>query len=176
MRGTKNPDLGKIVALEPDLVVANEEENRRPDLDALREAGLNVWVTRVRTVPEAFSSLRRLITVACGAAEPEWLGEAEKKAWSETRNEHRREAFVAIWRRPWMVVGRDTFAGDVLSRLGVDNVFADHPERIRRSAWMNCVRREWISRCCPTSPIVSPATTVRRPSPRCRVRWSAGAI
>ncbi|MDP9826878.1 ABC-type Fe3+-hydroxamate transport system substrate-binding protein [Kineosporia succinea] len=128
VRGTKNPDLGKIVALEPDLVVANEEENRRPDLDALREAGLNVWVTRVRTVPEAFSSLRRLITVACGAAEPEWLGEAEK-AWSETRNEHRREAFVAIWRRPWMVVGRDTFAGDVLSRLGVDNVFADHPER-----------------------------------------------
>ena len=38
-------------------------------------------------------------------------------------------AFVPIWRRPWMVLGRDTFAGDMLARLGVRNVYADHAER-----------------------------------------------
>lgn len=50
IRGTKNPDVAAVVALRPDLVLANAEENRDPDLRALREAGLPVWVTDVRTV------------------------------------------------------------------------------------------------------------------------------
>jgi ABC-type Fe3+-hydroxamate transport system substrate-binding protein len=38
-------------------------------------------------------------------------------------------AAVPIWRRPWMVIGSDTFAGDVLAHLGVANVFADAEDR-----------------------------------------------
>ena len=53
-----------IVALAPDLVLANEEENRAADLDALREAGIAVWVTQVRTVDEAFTSLARMLLLA----------------------------------------------------------------------------------------------------------------
>ena len=45
VRGTKNPDVERIVSLAPDLVVANEEENREADLAALRSAGLEVLVT-----------------------------------------------------------------------------------------------------------------------------------
>src|SRR3954464_4482310 len=48
IRGTKNPDVDRIVGLAPDLVVANAEENRAPDLDALRGAGVAVYVTDVR--------------------------------------------------------------------------------------------------------------------------------
>ncbi|MDQ3503241.1 MAG: helical backbone metal receptor, partial [Actinomycetota bacterium] len=44
----------------------------------------------------------------------------------------RRSAVVPIWRRPWMALGRDTFAGDLLSRLGVDNVLAGSPQRYPR--------------------------------------------
>jgi ABC-type Fe3+-hydroxamate transport system substrate-binding protein len=44
----------------------------------------------------------------------------------------RRRAVVPIWRKPWMALGRDTFAGDVLSRLGVDNVLGDHDDRYPR--------------------------------------------
>src|SRR4051812_49843114 len=50
VKGTKNPDVGAIGALRPDLVLANAEENRQPDLDALRAVGLSVWVTDVRTL------------------------------------------------------------------------------------------------------------------------------
>lgn len=128
VRGTKNPDLDRIIALRPDLVLANEEENRQPDLETLRAAGLNVWVTQVRTVPEAFTSLRRMLTVACRLQAPQWLEDAET-AWKQVTPRTRRRAVVPIWRRPWMVVGRDTFTGDVLARLGVDNIFADHDER-----------------------------------------------
>jgi hypothetical protein len=70
---------------------------------------------------------------ACGAkSRPRWLDEAET-AWSALpAPQTRTTAVVPIWRRPWMVLGRDTFAGDVLSRLGVDNLYATHPERYPR--------------------------------------------
>jgi ABC-type Fe3+-hydroxamate transport system substrate-binding protein len=134
--GTKNPDVAAIVALAPDLVVANEEENRRIDLEALRAAGLAVWVTKIRTVPEALVSLRRMLTIACRCESPDWLARSDT-AWNgpvagpvaRTVSAHRGTAVIPIWRRPWMVIGRDTFAGDVLARLGVANAFARHPER-----------------------------------------------
>ncbi|MFG2787711.1 helical backbone metal receptor [Streptomyces sp. NPDC048419] len=130
--GTKNPKLDRVLALAPDLVVANEEENREPDLAALRAAGVEVLVTEVRDVARAFGELERVLR-ACGAASrPRWLDEAER-AWSELPPPERRTtAVVPIWRRPWMVLGRDTFAGDVLSRLGVDHVYAAHPDRYPR--------------------------------------------
>ncbi|MFD4601102.1 helical backbone metal receptor [Streptomyces sp. NPDC058464] len=130
--GTKNPDLDRILALAPDLVIANEEENRAPDLDALRTAGLAVLVTEVRSVPQAFDELDRVLT-ACGArTRPRWLDEAER-AWSApVPAGPRTTAVVPVWRRPWMVLGRDTFAGDVLARLGVPNLFEGHPERYPR--------------------------------------------
>jgi ABC-type Fe3+-hydroxamate transport system substrate-binding protein len=128
VRGTKNPDVETIERLRPDVVLANEEENRAPDIEAMRAAGLAVWVTRIRTVEEAFASLARMFTVACRAAVPGWLTRAEE-VWREPYRGPRRTAIIPIWRRPWMVVGRDTFTGDVLARLGIDNLYANHPER-----------------------------------------------
>jgi hypothetical protein len=66
--GTKSPDVAAIAALAPDLVVANEEENRPADIAQLRALGLAVWVTRIRELTDAFSSLHRMITLACGTA------------------------------------------------------------------------------------------------------------
>jgi len=129
--GTKNPAVTRIVELSPDVVLANEEENRPSDLDALRAAGLAVWVTRVRGVDEAFASLGRLLALACRVDRPAWLDNAEA-AWAAVQPGPPRRAVVPIWRRPWMVLGRDTFAGDVLARLGVRNAFADAPERYPR--------------------------------------------
>lgn len=132
--GTKNPDVPGVLALAPDLVIANDEENRRPDLDALRAAGVPVWVTDIRTLDDAFRSLDRLLTTACGLPRPAWLDEAEA-AWTPVGSDGAApdtdgpRTVVPIWRRPWMVLGRDTFAGDLLRRLGLRLVHADHPER-----------------------------------------------
>ncbi|MDJ0343753.1 helical backbone metal receptor [Streptomyces sp. H10-C2] len=130
--GTKNPDIARITALAPDLVIANEEENRAPDLAALRAAGIPVLVTEVRDLGQAFSELHRVLTDGCGLERPGWLDAAEA-AWRDVPVPERRlRAVVPIWRRPWMVLGRDTFAGDLLARLGVDNVYAAHAERYPR--------------------------------------------
>ncbi|MEU3348657.1 helical backbone metal receptor [Streptomyces sp. NPDC006700] len=130
--GTKNPKADRIAALAPDLVIANEEENRKPDLDALRAAGLEVLVTEVRDLPQAFRELDRVLRACGGTARPRWLDEAEA-AWASPPVPPRRTtAVVPIWRRPWMVLGRDTFAGDVLARLGVDHLHAGHAGRYPR--------------------------------------------
>ncbi|OQD54316.1 cobalamin-binding protein [Streptomyces phaeoluteigriseus] len=131
--GTKNPATDRIAALAPDLVIANEEENREPDLAALRDAGIEVLVTEVRDVPQAFRELARVLE-ACGArSRPRWLDEAEE-VWGALEPDRRRTAVVPVWRRPWMVLGRDTFAGDVLSRLGVDHRYAAHQDRYPKVA------------------------------------------
>jgi ABC-type Fe3+-hydroxamate transport system substrate-binding protein len=114
VRGTKNPAIEVIRDLAPDVVVANAEENRGPDLDALRDAGLPVWVTAPTTVEQSLESLRRMLSAIIGEA-PRWLTEAAE-----------------VWRTPYSGPGRDTFAGDVLARLGIDNVFAESAERYPR--------------------------------------------
>jgi ABC-type Fe3+-hydroxamate transport system substrate-binding protein len=125
--GTKNPRVPDVLDLRPDLVLANAEENRAIDVEALRVAGAAVWVTAPETLPAALDSLARMLA-ACGLDRPAWLEEAEA-AWSAPFQGLRRRAIVPIWRRPWMALGRDTFAGDVLRRLGVDNVLAGAAER-----------------------------------------------
>ncbi|MBM9622595.1 helical backbone metal receptor [Streptomyces zhihengii] len=129
--GTKNPDVPAVVRLRPDLVIANEEENRAQDLDALRAAGIEVLVTEVRTLDQAFRELERVLVDGCGLGRPAWLDEAEA-AWAAVRTPDPVRAVIPVWRRPWMVLGRDTFAGDLLARLGVVNVYADHAERYPR--------------------------------------------
>ncbi|HEX4654351.1 MAG TPA: helical backbone metal receptor [Mycobacteriales bacterium] len=129
--GTKNPRVQGIADLRPDVVLANEEENRAADLDALRALGLSVWVTAPQALPAALVSLDRMLRLACRLPRPPWLDDAES-VWRTPYDGERRAAVVAIWRRPWMFLGRDTFAGDVLRRLGVDNVLADNVERYPR--------------------------------------------
>jgi ABC-type Fe3+-hydroxamate transport system substrate-binding protein len=128
VRGTKNPDLVAIRALEPDLVLANQEENRRVDVERLRAAGVPVWVTVIRDLDEALASLRRMFRVALGWPEPPWLTRAGQ-VWAEPVPGARVRVAIPIWRDPWMVVGSGTFTGDLAARLGLDNVYADHPGR-----------------------------------------------
>lgn len=131
--GTKNPDVAAIAAMRPDLVIANAEENREPDLAALREAGLHVHVTDIRTVDGALTALRELMDLI-DADVTAWLDRAEAAWASPARVAVPARAVVPIWRRPWMHVGSDTYAGDVLARLGVSNVLSSHPERYPRIA------------------------------------------
>ncbi|PWR04980.1 cobalamin-binding protein [Micromonospora acroterricola] len=130
--GSKYPDLDRVRALRPDLVLLNVEENRRGDADALRAAGVPVRVTYPRTVPGALTELAELLAELGAPAEPSWLL-AARRAWADPpRLAPPRRAVVPVWRRPWVVLGGDTFAGDVLHRLGVVNAYDQHDERYPR--------------------------------------------
>ncbi len=131
VRGTKNPDVRAIVALRPDIVLANQEENRRLDVDRLRAAGVTVWVTVIRSVEESLASMRRMFTEGLRWPVPGWLDEAAR-VWAAPPPAIRQRVVICVWRDPWMVVGSDTFTGDLAARLGLDNVYAGHAERYPR--------------------------------------------
>lgn len=128
--GTKWPDVDRVLALRPDLVLANAEENREEDVAALRAAGVRVLVTAPATVAQALDELDAVCAVL-GRPGPPWLA-ATRAAWADPPRLAGVRAVVPIWRKPWMVLGRDTFAGDVLARLGVRNVFAGSADRYPR--------------------------------------------
>jgi ABC-type Fe3+-hydroxamate transport system substrate-binding protein len=120
--GTKNPDLEAIVGLAPDLVVVNDEENRREDADALVAAGLELHSMSPRSfadVGPAVSALAAAVGVAVPlpAVEP-----AAPLAPGDVEPVVRRRCVVFVWRRPWMTLGTDTYAASLLSRLGYDQV------------------------------------------------------
>jgi ABC-type Fe3+-hydroxamate transport system substrate-binding protein len=128
--GSKYPSVAAVRALRPDLVLANVEENRRADIEALRAGGTAVWVTYPRTLDGALGSLARMLAVL-GCEPPAWL-RAASTAWAGPPPAAVRRAVVPVWRRPWVVLGPDTFAGDVLRRLGVSNLYEDAAERYPR--------------------------------------------
>jgi ABC-type Fe3+-hydroxamate transport system substrate-binding protein len=128
VRGTKNPDHAEIGRLKPDLVVANQEENRRIDVERLRQAGLPVWVTVVESLDEGLRSLRRLLVDVVGTAEPDWLVTATAE-WDRPVELPPARVVVPVWRDPWMVVGSRTFSGDLLTRLGLTHLLATAEDR-----------------------------------------------
>jgi ABC-type Fe3+-hydroxamate transport system substrate-binding protein len=129
--GSKYPSVERVLALRPGLVLANVEENRREDVEALRAAGVEVWVNYPRTVPAALTSLGELFGVL-GLAAPGWLQEAATVWAPKPIREYARAAVIPVWRRPWVVLGSGTFAGDVLARLGVANAYTSSDERYPR--------------------------------------------
>src|SRR5262245_5535827 len=137
--GSKYPSVERVLALDPDLVLANVEENRREDVDAIAAVGVPVWVTYPQDLDQALASLERL-AAALGWVRPAWLA-AAREAWAPAHSGPRARAAIPVWRRPWVVLGGGTFAGDLLRRLGVDNVF-DGPDRYPRPSLVDIqVRR-----------------------------------
>jgi ABC-type Fe3+-hydroxamate transport system substrate-binding protein len=134
--GSKYPRLEAVRGLRPDLVLTNVEENRRADIEHLRAEGVPVWVTYPQTLDNALDSLQRLLA-ALGYPRPAWLPRAAS-AWAVPAPTPPRRAVIPVWRRPWVVLGPDTFAGDLLRRLGVHNVFGEpagpEPDRYPRPA------------------------------------------
>jgi ABC-type Fe3+-hydroxamate transport system substrate-binding protein len=127
--GTKNPDVAAIVALAPDLVVVNNEENRVEDANALAAAGVTLHDMSPRSVadvgPEVVALCERL-----GLAVPMPFGADDYDAWlASVLSPRWFDAFVAVWRRPWMSLATDTYGSSLLDLLGVDNVFSDSLDR-----------------------------------------------
>jgi ABC-type Fe3+-hydroxamate transport system substrate-binding protein len=131
--GTKNPDLQRIIQLAPDLVIANQEENREDDVAALRAAGIPVWVTFPNTVLEAINLLWNIMHVF---DEPSMVPRVrlieQAYDWivriSETREQPCR-VFAPIWFEPLMTFNEYTYAHDVLRVCGGTNVFAGRERR-----------------------------------------------
>ena len=122
--GTKNPDIDAIVELRPDLVIMDREENRIEDHDALVAAGLDVFVSDVRSVADAIALVGEL-TALTGASDDTYIWCRTPDVGRSSSAVARRSAFVPIWRRPWMSIAAGTYGASLLDLLGIDLVTAD---------------------------------------------------
>ena len=120
--GTKDPDIAAIVALAPDLVVLDREENRREDAEAMVAAGLRVHVTHV-------TGLDSLGPALAGLAEATGADPTSGPVDASGVDLLRRTAIVPIWRRPWMLLGADTYGAGLLASIGVATLPGPGPDR-----------------------------------------------
>ncbi|MFN8051017.1 MAG: helical backbone metal receptor [Acidimicrobiales bacterium] len=121
--GTKNPDVEAIVALAPDLVVVDTEENRLEDHDALVAHGLVVHASSVRSVGDVAPELRRLAGALGLDVHVDDVDTIVPAAVEAGR------VFVPIWRRPWMTINADTYGASLLAHVGRRTCFDDAAER-----------------------------------------------
>jgi ABC-type Fe3+-hydroxamate transport system substrate-binding protein len=131
--GQKNPDLKTIQSLQPDLVIANMEENRREDVEALEAMGIAVYTTFPRTVQQGIEMIRELGHVTGTENKADAIAVGIERIYQDIAQEVRRErpvrVFCPIWRKPYMSVNRDTYIHDVLRACGGENICADKEAR-----------------------------------------------
>jgi ABC-type Fe3+-hydroxamate transport system substrate-binding protein len=146
--GTKNPDLRAIEKLQPDFVIANAEENRREDVEKIREHGVAVFTTYPKTIPGAVDSILKLGTALRRESEANVMAreivrnvsgiEASVGVWSKLPF----RVFCPIWKNPWMAFNADTYAHDVLRMLGFNNIFASAGERYPTTTLAEAIERK----------------------------------
>ncbi|AHG89058.1 ABC-type transporter, periplasmic subunit [Gemmatirosa kalamazoonensis] len=131
--GTKNPKIDRVVALGPDLVLLNEEENRREDAEALRAAGVACHVSFPKTVPDTAVMVRSIAAALDARDAGERIAADIETRLARVRAERADRPSVRwaylIWRNPWMTVGGDTFVSALLDAAGGENVFATRTPR-----------------------------------------------
>lgn len=133
--GTKNPKVDAICDLSPDLVIANQEENTKGDLEALAARGVKVLVAFPKRTADGLAHLARLARILRVDGDPaaralvkrgyEVIREAEEARARTTPL----RTFCPIWMDPLMTIHGDTFISDVLDLAGAQNVFRDRQRR-----------------------------------------------
>jgi len=133
--GTKNPNIDKIADLSPDLVLVNQEENSRGDIEELAKRGIRIYVAFPKRVAEGISHLAKLarifhverdskVRVLCKQAY-----EALREAESERSKSEPLRVFCPIWMDPLMTIHGSTFISDMMDLAGAQNIFADRERR-----------------------------------------------
>ncbi|MGW8182244.1 MAG: ABC transporter substrate-binding protein [bacterium] len=150
--GPKNPRTDEIVSLEPDLVLANMEENTRQAIEELEAAGLKVWVTFPKTVRQSLDLLwiiTGIYSSVDAAVKLETLEFTLEWVLSAAREKKTVRYFCPIWSESigdaqswWMTFNRDTYCNDVLGLMGGENIFSARERRYPLAADLGSLEPE----------------------------------
>jgi ABC-type Fe3+-hydroxamate transport system substrate-binding protein len=120
--GTKKLLLDKIMALEPDLIIGNKEENDKVQMEQLMEK-YPVWMSDIKDLPSALSMIEKIGELVGKTLEAIQLKEQIESEFNALLVQPKEiDCLYLIWREPWMAAGEDTFINDMLQRIGRRNV------------------------------------------------------
>lgn len=127
--GTKKLDIEKIKSLNPDLIIANKEENTMEQIEELIKY-FPVWISDVKTLAEALNMIESIGKIVFRESEAKKIVDKIKERFSHLpiQSSHKKVLYL-IWKEPYMTVNSDTFINDMINRCGWVNVFGNHPNR-----------------------------------------------
>jgi ABC-type Fe3+-hydroxamate transport system substrate-binding protein len=125
--GTKTVHMDRIQALQPDLVIANKEENTTDQIEAI-SALYPTWVSNIQNMDDALRMIGEVGTLVGREQQAQSLVHEIKKGFSALKSRKTRRVAYFIWRDPWMCAGGDTFINNVIEMAGWENVLK-HQDR-----------------------------------------------
>lgn len=120
--GTKNINIEKIKALQPDIILANKEENIKEQVEALMEY-FKVVVTNVETIEDNYYLLKNLGLLFNKEEKAQQFNLKTYEVLSQTKIDYPIKVAYLIWKNPYMTIGSDTFIHRILSEIGFENIF-----------------------------------------------------
>lgn len=123
--GTKKLHLDKIQELEPDLIIANKEENEKAQIEELQKH-FSVWISDITTLDDALSMINSLGEITYTEEKATEIITQIKSGFSELKPlSPRLSAAYLIWQNPFMTIGKDTFIHQMMEKCGLQNCFAN---------------------------------------------------
>jgi ABC-type Fe3+-hydroxamate transport system substrate-binding protein len=123
--GTKQLHLDKIKELQPDLIIANKEENVREQIEELLK-DFPVWISDVNNLNDALEMIASIGEIINKISRAKEIVNQIKKGLLQTQTtNYKLQTCYLIWKDPYMTIGGDTFINDMLQRCGFQNIFED---------------------------------------------------
>lgn len=130
--GTKTYKHEVIAGLKPDLIIGNKEENERSGIEQL-EQRYPVWMSDIKTLEDALDMIARVGELTGTQQQATRIISRIATQFDElkeiTSGRNAQRTAYLIWRKPWMVAGHSTFITEMLSKLGLTNVFTAETSR-----------------------------------------------
>ena len=123
--GTKNVNIEKVKALQPDLIIASKEENVQEQLEILASL-FPVYLTDVCTYDDAIKMISDIGEITAKETEAITISNIIQNEFDTlTKAPHLLNTIYFIWRDPYMTIGGDTFINDMLQQVGLQNMFGE---------------------------------------------------
>ncbi|MFY7964758.1 MAG: ABC transporter substrate-binding protein [Chitinophagaceae bacterium] len=122
--GTKKIDIAKIAALQPDLIIANKEENLKEDVEALEQIA-PVWISDIKTLVDALQMIENVGEIVNKKLTAKNISQIISIAFKKLKTNQKKSCCYLIWQNPYMTVGNDTFINDMFQYCGLQNVFSN---------------------------------------------------
>ena len=123
--GTKNVNIDIIISLKPDLILANKEENVKEQIEALEKIA-PVYVSDVNNLDDALDMIENVGALTGKTQNSKLITENIHSQFKKLQaTTGKLKTAYLIWRAPYMTIGGDTFINDMLSRCGLQNIYAN---------------------------------------------------